>query len=58
MITYNVMEHAGEVCYAFDNDETGTRIVVNDEDLRELSHIVYKIIALTDLPEPLRGVQS
>ena len=33
------------------NGNNNTRIIVTDDELRELAALVYKIIALSDLPE-------
>jgi hypothetical protein len=40
------------------NDCNNSRIICTDDQLKELSYIVVKIVNLTQLPDPLHEVQS
>ena len=40
------------------NDSNNSRIIVTDDQLRELSSLVYKILALTDMQDIRDEVQS
>ena len=44
--------------WAFINKNNNSRIIVTDEDLRELSTILLKIVIAADYPDPFHAVQS
>ena len=44
--------------WAFINTNNNSRIIVTDEDLRELSTILLKIVIAADYTDPFHAVQS
>jgi len=44
--------------WSFINDSNGSRIIVTDYELRELSTILLKIVIAADYVDPFHAVQS
>ena len=44
--------------WAFINKNNNSRIIVTDDEIRELSTILLKIVISADYPDPFHAVQS
>ena len=51
MIRYEMTNYGTDSLLTFINDNNNTRIILTDSDVSELYKLLYKIIALSALPE-------